>query len=130
MTLRHEIDHAHRLVIVCGPGSSATAEAQDSARRLMADLTLSPDFGLLILVDRAAVPPSALEIEHMAQLFQQLHTRLRGPIAIVTTAVGHGTPAALLAVLSATNDAPVATFLSEHAARQWLNEQRARRTPT
>jgi hypothetical protein len=124
MPFEHSIDDKNRLLVIRGSGAGSLEETEDSAGRairLIADGAIPRDYGVLITVDAIALAPTAEDAIRIAQLIALLQGQLRGPIAIVVSAVGKVTPAHLMAAYSSGPGSAVQAFTNEPAARAWLS---------
>ena len=128
MPFEHSIDEKHRLLVIRGSGAGSLEETEDSVGRALRSIgngEIPPDYGVLLAVDDVEWAPTAedlVKITHFIALFQG---RLRGPIAIVASAVGKLTPAHLVAAYSAGPSGAVQAFTNESEARAWLLARRA-----
>lgn len=122
LTLEHRIEAEERLVVITGASLPAVTSARESVGRLADDPNVGRGFGVLILVDPGAPPPSGVDILVMSGLLTSLTHTVHGPVAIVTPGAAQSAPASMMALAG---DRPhrVQSFSSEHDARVWLRTQ-------
>lgn len=122
MALQHLVDHERRLVTIFGHGE-VLESALESAGRLLADHSLTPDFSLLIILNEAA-PPEGDDVLQLVELLRLVMRRFDGRIAFAAPGVGQQTPATLIAMFADDGHARVQAFESEDAAVAWVLDRR------
>jgi hypothetical protein len=120
MPFEHIVDHDTRLVVVRGNGEGSVEETIDSARRLLEDQSIHPNYHFMFVVDDIALYPTTVEMSRIAFLLETLLSRFKGRMAIVTSRVGRVTTAHLIANGADNGNERLRAFIWEAEARKWL----------
>lgn len=106
------------LVVLRGSGAVSMAERLAIVEQILADRSLPATASVLIDVTQVDRSNESPDVEAITNLVRKLHSRFRGRIAIVNSAVGHALVSYLVAL--AIDDSSVRAFVSNTEARPWL----------
>lgn len=120
MSIRSDLDSAHPLIVITAAGTSTTADWRDCVASAVADPTLPRSAAVLIDLQRTDRGLQSEDMVTMTFFIHRLSGRFAGRVALLTAAVGHTTPAALLADYADGARYRVQAFTDELTARSWL----------
>lgn len=124
MSLVFDLDSRSPLIVVTAAGESTPADWRDGIASLVADATMPLVAAVLLDLRQADGALAVEDMGGMTSLLTRLNARFGGRVALLTTAVGHATPAALLACQADGPRCPVHWFTDEPGARSWLSRGR------
>lgn len=114
------LDSLSPLIVATVVGQVFPSDWRDGVAVLVTDPTMPRTACVLVDLRRADVAVSVEDVGWMAAVLHRLHARFAGRVALLTAAVGHATPAALLASYADGVRFRVQSFTDEPAARSWL----------
>ena len=123
MPFEHVVDAKKRLLIIRGYGTCSTQNAYDALRQAFCSVAhgmIPADYGVIINMDDFVRVDTLAGETRLEQFVALLQGHLRGPIALVASAVGNVIPANLIATQLDGPQGAVQAFMDEAQARNWI----------
>lgn len=126
MPFTYDVEPENGLLCIRGQGYSSMEDRHACVNRIMHDQTVDSRLNVLINVDHVSNSPSPADIGSIAALIEKLHSKCKGRVAIVNSAVGHVTISNIISFSVANEGDRVKAFYAEAEARKWLRSGSAR----